>query len=104
MAALHIVDQIDSLRRLKDSSIAHEWESGRCAVAADAAEKLIGADLYIHEGPARSSFFGGKITGFRTPEGDESGSEMIFRFQASNEHRNIKTARTGWSKDKKIIW
>lgn len=104
MAAIHIVDQIDNLRRLKDSPIAHEWESGCCAVAQGVAEKLVGADLFIHEGMSKPSRFGGKITGFRLHEGADAAGQVIFRFKASNDHRDIKTSRAGWSNDTKTIW
>lgn len=104
MASIHIVDPIDNLRKLKDSTLAHEWECGSCLVGTDAAEKLIGADLYVHESPFRPSRFGGTITGFRIHSGGESDGKVIFRFQASNDHRDVKTARAGWKSDMKIIW
>lgn len=109
MAAIHIVDQISNLRRLKDSEILHEWECGRCAVGADVAEKLIGADLYIHERSSGPSRFGGRITGFRLhsvvePDGQIADGQIVFRFQATNDHRDIKTPRAGWVKDRKIVW
>lgn len=105
MTAIHIVGQIDHLKRLKDSAIVHEWESGRCAVAPNVAEKLVGADLYMHEGMSKPSRFGGKITGFRLHgDGPDTASEVIFRFQASNDHRDIKTSRAGWTNDTKIVW
>lgn len=104
MAAIHIVEHIDNLRRLKDSSLTHEWESGRCAVSSADAEKLVGADLYIHEARGRPSRFGGKVTGYR-PAGEESAAgAVVFRFQASNDHRDIKTSRAGWVEDRKIVW
>ena len=104
MAAIHIVDQLDNLRRLKNSPIVHEWECGCCAIDQDVAEKLVGADLFVHERMTRPSFFGGKITGFRVHGGAEVGGEVIFRFQATNDHRDIKTSRAGWIKDTKIVW
>lgn len=105
MTAIHIVDHIDSLKRLKDSSIEHEWESGRCTIDPGVAEKLVGADLFMHEGMSKPSKFGGKITGFRLHEGSEAeGARVIFRFKASNDHRDIKTSRAGWANDTKIVW
>lgn len=104
MAAIHMVDKIDNLRKLKDSNIAHEWESGGCMVDADVAEKLIGADLYVHEGPSKSSRFGGRITGFRIRNADGEDASVVFRFQATHDHRDIKTSRGGWTNDRKIVW
>jgi len=100
MAAIHIVDQLDNLRRLKASSLDHEWECGRCAVDSDTAQKLVGADLFIHIGRGKPSIFGGKVTGFRV----DGEGEVIFRFEATNDHREIKTTRAGWAQDKKIVW
>lgn len=105
MTAIHIVGQIDNLKRLKDSQILHEWESGRCVLAPGVAEKLVGADLYMHEGMSKPSRFGGKITGFRHHgDGSDAVGDVIFRFQASNDHREIKTSRAGWTNDTKIVW
>lgn len=104
MATIHIIDQVDNLRRLKDSRIAHEWESGCCAVDREVAAKLIGADLFIHEGMSKPSRFGGTITGFRVHDDAESARAVIFRFKATNDHRDVKTSRTGWTNDTKIIW
>jgi hypothetical protein len=104
MTAIHIVDQIDSLRKLRGSKIVHEWESGPCVISADVAEKLIGVDLYIHERPSQSSLFGGKITGFRIDNVASVDVKIIFRFQATNEHRDVKTSRGGWANNNKIVW
>lgn len=104
MTAIHIVGDVESIRRIKDSQLAHEWEGWCCVVRADAAEKLIGADLYLHEGQTKPSRFGGKITGFRIQEGGEFDGRIAFRFQATNDHRDIKTTRAGWGSDVKIIW
>ena len=104
MATVHIIDQIDKLRRLKDSRIAHEWECGGCILDHDVATKLIGADLFIHERMSKPSRFGGKITGFRVSEGEDMAGTVIFRFKATNDHRDVKTSRAGWTKDTKILW
>lgn len=104
MAKLHLVDRVDNLRKLKESHLAHEWESSCCAVAAGTAEKLIGADLYVHEKASQPSFFGGRITGYRTSEDPETNGLVVFRFQASNDHREEKTSRAGWVKALKIVW
>jgi hypothetical protein len=105
VAAIHIVDEIANLKRLKDSSVVHEWECGRCSIAPEVAEKLVGADLYMHEGMSKPSRFGGKITGFRVDGGtSDPAGEVIFRFQASNDHRDVKTSRAGWANSTKIVW
>ena len=105
MTAIHIVGQIDRLKRLKDSSLDHAWESGRCLIDPGTAEKLVGADIFMHEGMSKPSRFGGKITGFRLHgDGSENTGEVIFRFQASNDHRDVKTSRAGWTNDTKIVW
>ena len=40
------------------------WESGYWVIAEATAERLVGADLYLHSGQLDASHFGGKILSY----------------------------------------
>ena len=102
MPAIHFVERIGNIRKIPNTQ--HEFESGYWAVAPETAQKLVGGDLYVHDGRTKPSRFGGKILSFRVHSGGQWDGRLIFRFQATAEHRDVSTSRKGWGNEKKIVW
>jgi len=56
-ASVHFVERKNNIRRVPGTQ--GEWESGYWVIAEDTAQRLIGADLYLHSGQSEPSHFGG---------------------------------------------
>lgn len=83
-----------------------EWQSGYWAIAQETAEKLVGGYIYLHKGHDKPSHFGGEILAFEIfkEENSDLNNRVIFRFRASPEFKGVKTNKTGWGNEKKIVW
>lgn len=79
------------------------YESGYWSLSEDLAKSIIGGNIYFHKAQDKASYFGGTITGYRLCNTDEYSGRVIFSFIASRSHKDIKTARSGWSMEKKIV-
>jgi hypothetical protein len=102
MPAIHLIERLGNVHRIdKDKN---EWESGYWVVSEDAAQKLIGGDIYLHEGQNDPSHFGGRLLGYRVHRGGELDGRVIFLFNASVKHKGIRTGKGGWGNEKKIVW
>lgn len=104
MPAIHFVERIGNTWKVSQPSVEHEYESGYWVVSEETARKLIGGDIFLHDGQNEPSRFGGKILGFRVHSGGAEDGRLIFRFQATAGHRGVKTPREGWGNEKKITW
>jgi hypothetical protein len=102
MPAILFVERLGNTKKVPNTP--HEYECGYWVVAEETARKLVGGDLYLHDGQNQPSRFGGKILNFHVhPSGSEAG-RIVFRIQATLEHRGVKTGREGWGNEKKIVW
>lgn len=104
MPAIHFVERIGNTWKISNSAQPHEYESGYWVVSEDTATRLIGGDLFLHDGQKEPSRFGGKILGYRVQRGGDLDGRIIFRIQATGSHRGVKTPKEGWGNEKKIVW
>ena len=97
---IHLTLSSNNFKKLEDDT----WECGWWSVDETKAEQLIGHEIYFHKKRTEPSFYGGTIRSYRVDdhEGQYQG-KTIFRFEYSQECRNILAGRTGWSKEMKII-
>lgn len=102
MAAIHLVERLGDLRKVDATN--QEWESGFWVVGEDTAQRLVGGDIYLHEGQNEPSHFGGRIVSYRVHRGDDVDGRIVFRFRAAMEYRGVRTGRAGWGNEKKIVW
>ncbi len=105
MPAIHLIERGIHPKNLRQTNKEKsEWESGFWVVADETAKKLIGGHIYLHHGQDVASHFGGEIVNYYIQQtGDESG-RVVFQFVAGKEFKGIKTDRTGWGNEKKIVW
>lgn len=103
MPAIHFVERMNNIRRLPGAD--GEWESGYWSVTENTAQRLIGADLYLHTRQAEPSHFGGKILGFHVHR-DQSDIDgrIVFRIKPTIGHKGVVAGREGWGNEKKIVW
>lgn len=97
---IHIVAELkNNFFKLNDT----EWESGWWQLDESKARELIGGKIYFHKKRQEPSFYGGKILGYRVDQGEQHRGRIIFKLQYSHACRNIRTDKSGWSKELKII-
>lgn len=106
MPAIHFVERLGNTRKVHDAEHPHEYDCGYWVVAVSTAERLVSErrDLYLHDAQNEPSRFGGKIVGFRVHQGGLEDGRIVFRIQATPEHRGFRTGREGWGNEKKIVW
>ncbi len=98
---IHLIERVNEFQRISRED--HIWESGNWVLSQEVSESLVGGDIYFHKEQTKQSYFGGKVLGCRiVSEGSDSG-RFIIKFQASMEHKNVKTAKEGWGMEKKIV-
>lgn len=105
MAAIHLVERKNNVRRLNDES--GDWESGYWVISSETAEGLVGGNLYLHSTQSAPSHFGGSIIGyrvFRDGSGSEIDGRVIFRIRPTLGHKGVTTDRRGWGNEKKLVW
>ncbi len=97
---IHLIEKMGYIKKLEGQI----FESGFWAVPLYTAQSLLDGDIYFHKKQKETSFFGGKILGYRIhEEDDEYHRRIIFRFEYSAEHKNVSSGDGGWSKEKKIV-
>ena len=96
---IHLVEPLNHFVKLQDD----EWESGGWKLAEDKAKQLVGGEIYFHKKRAEPSFYGGTILGYRVHQDDEHGGQIVFKLRYSPSCRGLRTDKTGWTKDVKII-
>lgn len=103
MPAVHFVERKNNVHRVPDAP--GEWESGYWVIAEETAQRLIGADIYLHSGQNEPSHFGGKIVAFRIHrDSSEINGRIVFRIRSTLEYKGIVTGREGWGNEKKLVW
>lgn len=104
MPAIHLVERLGNTTKVKNAEHPHEYDCGYWVVSEESARKLVGGDLFLHDGQSEPSRFGGKIVGYRVEEGGGLDGRIVFRIQATPGHRGVKTPKEGWGNEKKIVW
>ena len=95
---IHLIENVRKFIRLQDDV----WESGWWGLNENKARELVGSAIYFHRKRTEPSFYGGIIKGYRVePDGVHQG-RIVFKFLYSHDCRNIKTDKTGWSKEMKV--
>lgn len=98
---IHLIEK----RRLFKHLGKNNYESGYWDVKEEIARQLKDGSIFFHKKQAEPSYYGGIILGYRIAQlGDsvEYAGRIIFQFHYEKDHRDIKTARSGWSNEKKI--
>jgi hypothetical protein len=96
---IHLVEPLNHFVKLQDNV----WESGWWKLDEDKAKKLVGGEIYFHKKRQEPSFYGGSILGYRVNEDGEYQGKIIFKLEHRQSCRNIRTDKSGWKKDVKII-
>ena len=96
---IHLVEPLNHFVNLKDNI----WESGWWGLDEDKAKKLVGGEIYFHKKRQESSFYGGTILGYRVNQDGEYQGKIIFKLEYSQSCRNVRTDKSGWKKDVKIM-
>ena len=96
---IHLVEPLNHLVKLQDDI----WESGWWRLDEDKAKKLVGGEIYFHKKRQEASFYGGTILGYRVNQDGEYQGKIIFKFQHSQSCRNVRTDRSGWNKNVKVM-
>jgi hypothetical protein len=96
---IHLVEPLNHFVKLKDNV----WESGWWRLDESEAKKLIGSEIYFHKKRQEPSFYGGTILEYRVSHDGEYPGRIIFTLRHSLSCRNVRTDKTGWTKDVKII-
>lgn len=98
---IHLIER-DNRFMCNDRST-QDWDSGFWRIDTSDAATLVGGNIYFHEKQATPSFFGGVITGYKVEQKGEWKGRIVFRFTASEDHKDVETAREGWVREKKIV-
>jgi hypothetical protein len=80
-----------------------EWVSGNWAISEETAKAMVNGNLYFHSSQSAPSFFGGVILSTQRIQTGKYAGRVIFRFRFDQTFRGVRTTRTGWSQEKKII-
>jgi hypothetical protein len=96
---IHLVEPMNHFVKLKDNA----WESGSWELDDSLAKKLVGGKIYFHKKRQEPSFYGGTIVGYRVQTDGEYQGKIVFQLQHSQSCRNVTTAKSGWSKNVKIV-
>ena|SRR5256885_927522 len=98
---IHLIEKLNLIQRIEGNI----HESGYWEVAPQIAAELVGGDIYFHKKQKEPSFFGGKILAYRIHEADDEypRGRIIFRFEATRDHRGVLAGAGGWSYEKKIV-
>lgn len=105
MPSIHFVERKNNVTKIQGTP--DEWESGFWVVSHDTAERLVGANLYLHEKQDAASHFGGVILSWRViddPTKPDIHGRVAFRIRATPAHRGVKAGPEGWGNEKKVQW
>jgi hypothetical protein len=103
MPAIHFVERLNNVFKLKDGS--DDYESGYWKLAEETAAGLVGGDLYLHSGQSAPSHFGGKVIGYRVHrDGSSIDGRIVFRIKPSVAYKGVPAGRERWRNEMKIVW
>ncbi|HOG08170.1 MAG: hypothetical protein M0P04_08235 [Syntrophales bacterium] len=96
---IHILETTNNFIKVQENV----WESGYWKLDEAQAKKLVGGEIYFHKKRQEPSFYGGTILAYRVaPEGVHEG-RIIFTLKHLTACRNVRTDKSGWSKNMKVI-
>jgi hypothetical protein len=98
---IHFIEKENLMTR--EDKNTQNWETGFWAVSKEIADSLIGGDIYLHKAQDKPSYFGGLITSYKVKNRGIHEGRIIFQFTATTGHKGIKTGKTGWGMEKKIV-
>jgi hypothetical protein len=101
MLAIHLVEKRGLIRVVDIAS--DEYESGFWVLDIEKAQALIGGDVYFHSSRSDPSFFGGRVLGVRVQPDGEFAGRIVFRLRSELGHKGVRTDRTGWRMEKKVV-
>jgi hypothetical protein len=96
---IHLIEHMNNFAKLSDNV----WESGWWTLDENKAQKLVGGEIFFHKKKQEPSFYGGTILGYRVEQDGQYQGKIIFKLQHKKSCRDVKTDKTGWSKEMKII-
>jgi len=96
---IHIIEHNNNFKKISNL----EWESGWWGLDEKYAQKAVGGDIFFHKTRNEPSFFGGKVLSYRVEEEGDYQGKILFRLEYKHACRNVRTDKTGWSKEIKII-
>lgn len=97
---IHLIENLGYIKKIEGDI----HESGFWAVPSGTAETLVGGDVYFHRKKKETSFFGGRVVGYRIhEEKDEYRGRIIFLFESSRGHKNVPAGGDGWQLEKKVV-
>jgi len=96
---IHLIEHSNNFAKLQDNV----WESGWWNIDERRAQELVGGEIYFHKKRQEPSFYGGTILGYRVEADGQYQGRIIFKLQHSPSCRNVRTDKSGWSKEMKII-
>lgn len=79
-----------------------EWYTGNWRISDATARSLIGKKIYLHPGQLEESHMGGEIILFQ--QSSTNPKKKVIRFRELAECVGVRTARSGWGNEKKIVW
>jgi hypothetical protein len=96
---IHLIEQSNNFKLLDNDT----WESGWWELNEENAQKLVGGEIYFHKKRQEPSFYGGTILGYRVEQAGQYQGKIVFNLQYSQSCRDVRTDKSGWSKEMKII-
>ena len=93
MPAIHLIERLGNYSCVDKAS--NEWESGYWVVAEETAQRLVGGQLYLHDGQGAPSRFGGDIMSFRVHRGGALDGRLVFRFRPNRPVQGVRH-RSRW--------
>ena len=104
MSKIHLIERVTNVKLL--SKERNEWASYAWAVSEETAKKLVGGQIYLHQGQEKPSHFGGTIYSFDilTEVAGDDANRIVFNFKAGPEFKGVKAGKEGWGNEKKIVW
>jgi hypothetical protein len=96
---IHLVQPLNNFVKLQDNL----WESGSWDLDESQVKKLVGGEIYFHKKRGEPSFYGGEIVGYRVNQDGEYQGKIVLQLQHRLSCRNVRTDKSGWKKNAKII-
>lgn len=96
---IHLVEHMNNFIKIHDTV----WESGWWDLDEIHAQRIIGGEIYFHRTRQEPSFYGGTVLDYRIEKDGQHRGKIVFKLQYKHACRNVRTDKTGWHKEIKII-
>ena len=97
---LHLIEKLRKMKPISQGS--STFESGDWTIAAERAQRLIGATVFFHETQTDPSYYGGKITGYRViPAGSPNAGKIVITFVRDEAAIGHRTGKDDWGMEQK---